>query len=265
MSRTYVVTGSGSGIGKKTAELLRERGDKVVGIDLKGGEIEADLSTPEGREAAAAKAIELSDGKFDAIIACAGISAPIPKTVSINFFGVVELIAKLRPTLAKSEAPRISVVSSMATLQTVSPEMVEAMLAGDEAKALEIAASFLDENDQMAGYIAYPSSKRALSRWVRRVCITDEYAGAGIAVNAVAPAAVLTPMTKGLVDTEEGRELLAKTTPMPLNGFQPAETIANALIWLTEESNTHCTGQTIYVDGGCDASLRGDDIWSWND
>jgi hypothetical protein len=44
-----------------------------------------------------------------------------------------------------------------------------------------------------------------------------------------------------------------------------SESIAKLLIWLTSEENTHMAGQTIYCDSGADASLRGDDIWSWND
>ena len=49
---------------------------------------------------------------------------------------------------------------------------------------------------------------------------------------------------------------------MPLNYHSDAVVIARALAWLTSEENTHMTGQTIYVDGGADSTLRGDDIWS---
>lgn len=35
----YVITGATSGIGAKTAEILRERGHEVVNIDLNGGDI----------------------------------------------------------------------------------------------------------------------------------------------------------------------------------------------------------------------------------
>lgn len=264
MSRTYVVTGAGSGIGATTANMLKERGERVIGIDLKNAEVEADLSTAEGRVAAAKQATELAGGTIDAVIACAGISAPIAKTISVNYFGVTELLVELLPALRKSDAPRAAVVSSMASLQPNSPEMVEAALAGDEAKAVEIAQKFADMGPEK-GYIVYPSSKRALSRWVRRESISEAWAGSGIPLNAVAPGTVITPMTEELLSTPEGAAMVDSQVPMPLNYHQPAESIAALLIWLTSVENTHLAGQTIYNDGGADATMRGDDIWSWHD
>ncbi|KRA24943.1 short-chain dehydrogenase [Microbacterium sp. Root61] len=263
MARTYVVTGSASGIGATTAAILRKRGERVIGIDLNNADIEADLSTPEGRADAASRTIELA-GTIDAVIACAGISAPIPKTISVNYFGVTELLTALLPALAGSDAPRVAVVSSMASLQPNSAEMVEAALAGDEPKALAIAADLAAEGPA-SGYLVYPSSKRALARWVRRESITPTWAGAGIPLNAVAPGTVLTPMTAGLLGTAEGAAMVDANVPMPLNYHQPPESIAHVLIWLTSEENTHLAGQVIYDDGGADATLRGDDIWSWAD
>ncbi|MGR4009087.1 SDR family oxidoreductase [Leucobacter sp. 1207-22] len=264
MARTYVVTGSASGIGAATAKTLRDRGDRVIGIDLRDAEVAADLSTSAGRADAAARAIELSGGVIDGVIACAGISAPIAKTVSINYFGVTELLEQLVPALQKSDAPRAAVVSSMASLQANSAELVAAQLAGDEAKALEIAETFVVQGPEV-GYITYPSSKRALARWVRRESITPTWAGNGIALNAVAPGTVITPMTEQLLATPEGRAMVDANVPMPLNYHQPAQSIVDVLVWLTNVENTHMAGQVIYCDGGADATLRGDDIWSWSD
>ncbi|GAB3803034.1 SDR family oxidoreductase [Humibacter antri] len=264
MTRTYVVTGSASGIGATTARILTERGERVIGVDLKNADVEADLSVPEGRTDAAGRAVELAGGTVDGVIACAGISAPIPKTISVNFFGVTELLTALLPALARSDAPRVAVVSSMASLQPNSKEMVEAALAGDEPEAVSIAARLAEQGPQV-GYLVYPSSKRALSRWVRREAITPAWASAGIPLNAVAPGTVITPMTADLLKTPEGAAMVDANVPMPLNYHQPPESIANLLIWLTSVENTHLAGQVIYDDGGADASLRGNDIWSWND
>ena len=264
MTRTYVITGSASGIGAATAALLRDRGHRVIGIDLKDAEVQADLSTSQGRADAAERPVEAADGNIDAVIACAGISAPVPATMSVNYFGVVELLEALRPTLARAPQPRVAVVSSMASLQPNSPEMVESALAGDEARALELAQEFADQGPQI-GYVVYPSSKSALSRWVRRASISQDWAGAGIPLNAVAPGTVLTPMTQQLPATDESRAMVDSHVPMPLNYHQPPESIATLLAWLTSEENTHLAGQVIYCDGGADATLRGDDVWSWND
>lgn len=263
MARTYVVTGAGSGIGKVTADLLREQGHEVVGVDLRGAEIEADLSTPEGRGAGAEAALERAGGSVDAVIACAGISAPIAKTVAVNFFGVTEFLEALQPALAASSAGRAVVVSSMASLQHQDQVLLDALLAGDEAAALargeELAAS------ERTGFFNYSTSKRAIARWVRRESITDRWAGAGIPLNAVGPGVVITPMTADLLATPEGRAQVDASVPMPLGGHQPPESIASLLMWLASAENSHCAGQTIYCDGGSDVVLRGEDAWSWGD
>ena len=260
MARTYIVTGAGSGIGRATVEIIRERGDHAVGVDLKDADVLADLSSPEGRRSAAQQAVEAAGDAVDAVIACAGVSLPNETTVKVNYFGVVDFLEAVRPTLSESTSPRAAVVSSMASLQAVDDALVEAMLAGDETAAVRRGAE-LGEQGFGPGYLNYPSSKRALSRWVRRASISDDWAGAHIALNAVAPGTVTTPMTAELLATAEGREMVDAAVPMPLNHHQGPEVIARLLLWLTSEENTHCAGQTIYCDGGADVSLRGDDIW----
>jgi NAD(P)-dependent dehydrogenase (short-subunit alcohol dehydrogenase family) len=68
-------------------------------------------------------------------------------------------------------------------------------------------------------------------------------------------------MVADMIATQEGRDALAQAVPMPLNGYIEPENIAALLVWLTSEENSHTTGQTIYIDGGSDAAIRGDNIW----
>ena len=261
MIRTYVITGAASGIGAATSALLQERGATVIGVDIHNTDIIADLSSSIGRKDAARSAIKLSGGSIDGVIPCAGLVQSISKTVSVNFFGVTEFLIELLPTLKNSSAPRVATTSSMASLFPNSAELVDAMLANNEAQALVIAQGLVDQGPKSAGLI-YGSTKRALSRWIRRECIKPDGAGAGIPLNAVGPGIVDTPMVAGMIATAESRAAMDAMVPMPLNHYLKARQISYLLAWLTSEENTHTTGQTIYIDGGADALVRGENIWS---
>ena len=90
----YVITGATSGIGAKTAEILRARGHEVVNIDLKGGDINSNLASKDGRAAALAELHDRCPDGIDALICNAGVSgdnAPIPLIISLNYFGATEM------------------------------------------------------------------------------------------------------------------------------------------------------------------------------
>jgi NAD(P)-dependent dehydrogenase (short-subunit alcohol dehydrogenase family) len=259
MPRTSVVTGAASGIGKATRELLEERGERVIGVDLHDAEVSADLSVPDGR-AALVEGVRALAGEIDAIYAVAGLALPAPATVAVNFFGTVATVEGLRPLLLQSSAPRAVLVSSMAALMPSDESLVALLGAGDEPAAMARART-LAESPETTGGLIYSSTKLALSRWVRRQAATPQWAGAGIPLNAVSPGVIATPMTADLIATPEGRESLLRVVPMPLNGIAEPIVVARALAWLGGEENTHICGQVLYVDGGSDVVLRGDSVW----
>ncbi|HEY8318109.1 MAG TPA: SDR family oxidoreductase [Amnibacterium sp.] len=260
MARTYVVTGAASGIGLATADLLRERGHRVIGADIHDVDVTADLGTAEGRASLVAQVTELSGGRIDAILAVAGLALPVAATAAINYFGTVATLEGLRPLLQGSDAPRAVAVTSMASLFPPDEALLEGMLSGDEAAAVARAAELADAGPEAGGAI-YGTSKRALARWIRRNAPTPEWAGAGIPLNGVAPGVVLTPMTADLTATEQSREQLRAMVPMPLNGFFEPRAVAYLLAWLTSEENAHLCGQVVFIDGGSDVVIRGDSTW----
>jgi NAD(P)-dependent dehydrogenase (short-subunit alcohol dehydrogenase family) len=260
--RTYVVTGAASGIGKATKELLEQRGDTVIGVDLHGSDLDLDLSTPEGRAALPDAVRVAAGGGIDGIIAVAGVAQFTPLTAKVNYFGAVATLEGLRPLLAGSDAPRAVVVSSFSSLQENDPELVALLEAGDETASVARAEALVEQN---LGHLIYASTKRAISEWVRTQSITPAWAGAGIPLNAVGPGIILTPMTAPLMQTPEGREQLAQIVPMPLNGPAEPVVIARMLAWLAGEENTHMAGQTVYVDGGADVAIRGAHVFGTTD
>lgn len=260
MSRTYVVTGAGSGIGKATAELLAGQGHTVIGTDIRGAEIVADLSTAQGREHLVEEVTRLSGGTVDAVLAVAGLSSPTAATAAINYYGAVATLEGLRPLLAKSASPRAVAVSSMAALFPPDDALLHALLDGSEADALARAGE-LESGGPEQGTLIYGTSKRALSRWARRQAPTPQWAGASIALNVVSPGVVYTPMTADITGNPESAAQVAAMVPMPLNGFFEADGVAKLLAWLASEDNAHLCGQVIYIDGGSDVVMRGDSVF----
>ena len=87
----YVITGGSSGIGAKTVEILKAKGHETVNIDLKGGDINANLATKEGRSQALQLLHERYPDGIDAMICNAGVNQNIPLIISLNYFGATEM------------------------------------------------------------------------------------------------------------------------------------------------------------------------------
>ena len=253
MPRNVVITGATSGIGAALSRLLTDRGDRVIGVDLAGSDVDADLSTAAGRAAAVEEIGRRADGVVDALITSAGTSVPGEAMVTVNFFGTTALAEGLRPQLSASAAPRVVLVGSISGTQTADDAVVEACLAGDEEAALTAARAVIADG---RAHQLYPSSKSAVAQWARRTAVAPGWAEAGIAVNVVAPGVVLTPMSAGLFEDPKMKAVMDRAVPMPLHGYAEAEDIARVLAFLADAATTHVTGQVVYVDGGAEATLR---------
>ncbi len=252
--RTIAISGSASGIGAATRAHLESDGCRVVGVDVAGAEVNADLSTVEGRAAAVRGVSALCDGKLDGLVACAGLGPHIDDAaaiVSVNYFGAVALLGGLQPALAHGAvAAAVAVSSNSATIPGMDGPLVDACLENDEDKARALASTLF-------GQQVYAGSKLALARWVRRQATQQAWAGSAIRLNAVAPGAVQTPLLqRGLDDPRYGDAI--RGFPIPLGSFGKPEQIAAAIGFLLGPEGAFCCGTVLYVDGGSDAMLRPD-------
>jgi NAD(P)-dependent dehydrogenase (short-subunit alcohol dehydrogenase family) len=97
----------------------------------------------------------------------------------------------------------------------------------------------------MPGAGPYVASKHAVIGLTKNAAL--EYAKLGIRVNAVAPAAIETPMLDRFTESVP-RDLL--TSLHPIGRLGKPEEIADAAVWLASSQSSFVTGQTIAVDGG---------------
>lgn len=250
MSRTIVVTGAASGIGAATRDRLERAGHRVIGVDLRNSDIDADLGTVKGRAGMVEQVTRLAPDGIDAVLAGAGISAQgmDRETIGINYFGAVATLEGLRPLLAKSARPRAVAICSTAAILPSNAQVVELCLAGKEEAALDAMA-----ND---GGNAYSTSKNALSQWVRRAAVQPEWGGAGILLNGIGPGVVKTPMTTPLFDQPDMVKLINQSNPIAIKDYAGPEDIAELLDFLLNMENNYLLGQLIFIDGGSDAILR---------
>jgi NAD(P)-dependent dehydrogenase (short-subunit alcohol dehydrogenase family) len=95
----------------------------------------------------------------------------------------------------------------------------------------------------------YPTSKRAVARWLRRSAVSDDWAGAGIPLNAVW--AGFRTDSHDFASLGRGTGSRLRHNPMPLGGTADAEEMAPVIGWLLSAENTRVT----------ELLLRGEDIW----
>ncbi|OMC27105.1 SDR family oxidoreductase [Mycobacterium colombiense] len=258
---TYAITGSASGMGRETARRLRDNGHSIIGVDIKDADVVADLSTPDGRKAAADRVLELSGNRLDGAVLAAGLGPSpgrerIRKIAAVNYFGVVELLAAWRVALAAAERAKVVVVgsNSTTTIPAVPRRAVRALLAHDADKAVRTVRLL----GPAAPTMMYGASKIAVSRWVRRHAVRPEWAGAGVRVNALSPGAIMTPLLQEqLSDPRQAKAV--RSFPVPVGGFGDAGHMADWMCFMLSDAADFLCGSVVFVDGGTDAYFRPDD------
>jgi NAD(P)-dependent dehydrogenase (short-subunit alcohol dehydrogenase family) len=237
-----IVTGGGSGIGRRVAIAFSEFGAKLVIADIdkkaadlvvseikaKGGEAFAtrmDVTNPDEVDEmvnAAASAF----GRIDILFNNAGISIRCPaesfsledwnKIIAVNLTGMFVCAQAVGRVMIKQGGGKI-----------INTASVSAKLGHP-------------------GNLAYAAAKHGVVGMTKVMAV--EWGKYGVSVNCIGPGVIKTPMTmKAFTDPGQYQELVKR---VPLGRLGEPDDIVGAVVFLASEASNYVTGQTIYIEGG---------------
>ena len=232
-----VVTGGASGMGRACAEVLGQRGVRVVVWDRQvtgtsSDAVACDVSSAEAVEHALQETIA-RNGVPRICINCAGI-APAQRMVGKE--GAM-------PLAAFKQVIDINLVGTFNVMRVMAEAMIklEPLMDSNERGVIINTASIAAFEGQI-GQMAYSASKGGVVAMT--LPAARELAQYGIRVNTIAPGLIATPMLLNM--PQEVQESLAQTIPFPKRFGKPEE-FAALVVHIVE--NCMINGEVIRLDG----------------
>jgi NAD(P)-dependent dehydrogenase (short-subunit alcohol dehydrogenase family) len=242
-SKTALVTGGTSGIGKATAIAFAKAGANVVLTgrrEKEGKQVVAEIERDGGRAAffqadfskeaevkAAVDFVVATFGRLDVAFNNAGVESVVPLSevtqeiyravFDINVWGVLSAMKHEIAAMPKTDGGAI--VNTSSTMGHVGAAQVT----------------------------IYVASKHAVEGMTK--CVALEFAKQNIRVNTIAPAAIDTDMLERFAG-KEGAARDAVIARHPVGRLGKSEEIAAAVLYLCSDAAKFTTGTSLKVDGG---------------
>lgn len=242
-SKTALVTGAASGIGRAAANRLGQAGHAVMVADLDGDAAEIVAGSMRDSDIdAASHAVDVADaGQVEQLVADT-VARFGRLDVLVNSAGTSCEQAPLHeyPLEAWQRGIGINLSGGFHTMRYAIPHMLEA-----GAGAVVNIASVMGAVGHPNG-TAYVASKHGVVGLTKAAAL--DYAEQGIRVNAVGPGIIETAMTEPVLADQNIRELLTGQTPMGRLGSP--DDVAALIAFLCSDDAAFITGHYYPVDGG---------------
>ncbi len=241
--KNAVITGGSRGIGKAIALKLAESGcniminyivseyaanevlDSLRKFNVKAVTFKGDISKPEIAKDMADKAALIFD-RIDILVNNAGIwekgnigemeYEQWQRIISTNIDSVFNCCNSVIPYMIKQKSGKIINISSRSARK------------GEE------------------GSSAYVTSKAGIIGFTRSIAM--EIGKHNICANCIAPAWIVSDMTKDYIDSNNMEKEILKT--IPLGRIGEPEDVANVALFLASDLSNYLTGETIFLSGG---------------
>ena len=241
-TRTALVVGAGSGIGRATAQLLSDRGVHVLGADL-NVEAVRDLARDEKQ------VVALGDCSWDATDpeSCTRmVEATVAEAGGVDV--VVSTVGWTGVTPFLDETPEYW--RRIVDLNLLSAIYISAAA----ARAMRGRGGSIVLTSSEAGKVGttgesvYSAAKAGVIGLVKS--LAREFARDGIRVNAVAPGVTETPLLASQMEELGGGVLDRIVRGIPMRRVGRPDEIAAAIAYLASDDASYVTGQTLCVGGG---------------
>ena len=244
MSRTAVVTGGASGIGRASCQELCAAGYSVGVLDLDGRAAEdlaAELRAAGGRAIAVPADVTDPDAVADGFGKVRAELGPTHVLVTSAGLAVWDDFEAITPERWQ-RVIEVNLTGTFNACQAALPDMV----AAGWGRIITISSSSAQRGSpRMAHYAAAKGGVIVLTKSLAR-----EYASRGITVNTIPPSGIETPMQHASQAAGDlpANEVMAQA--IPLGHLGTPEDIAAAVVFLASDGAGFITGQVLGVNGG---------------
>ena len=249
--KTIAVTGAASGIGAASAAAIKTQGGKIVGLDLNepaAGSVDQFIRYDQSDAASINAAVAALPAGLDGLLNIAGVPPSAKfgpaKVLAINFVGLRQFTEQAVSKLGDG-AVIVNMSSGAGIGWPTNIENIKQMFEVEGLDGVQAAVDALGiQQDGFENSSAYPFSKQCLSVWSMLVC--TKWKDRSIRVNAVAPAAVETPIIGDFMESF-GADAVARMSHF---GAATAENIANVAVFLLTPEAVWINGAVVAADNG---------------
>lgn len=240
--KVALVTGAGTGMGRRFATTLAGAGAKVVCVARNVERLEQ-VAAAIRQDGGEAVAVAGDVGSTDSVEAVFDAAETAFGRVNLLVNSAAQVDFGLFPDIKDENWANLINVNLSGTMRTCRSFARRLLAAGEPGAIVNITSIIGDA--VLMGVPTYGTLKSAANQLTRS--IARDLAGQRIRANAIAPGYFDTEMASALFDTDAGRALVARH---PLGRLGRVDELDGPLLLLASDASSHMNGAILTVDAG---------------